>query len=138
MLLRERIAVALRDGGDTVAVRLSRRDAAVTGGQAFAPHVSLVPDASDTATVIEVRAPDRPGLLHAVSRTLASAGADVRSAHVATLGAQAVDVFYLTDSAGEPLPPADAAALVTAVLLALTGHVPSKDDPATVPVAAAR
>jgi len=31
-----------------------------------------------------------------------------------------------------------AAALVTAVLLALTPHVPSPDDPATVPVAAAR
>lgn len=138
VLLRERIAVALRDDGDTVAGRLSRRDAAVTGGQSFAPHVSLVPDASDTATVLEVRAPDRPGLLHAVSRTLASGGADVRSAHVATLGAQAVDVFYLTDSAGEPLPPACAAALVTAVLLALTARVPSQDDPATAPVAAAR
>ena len=138
VLLRERIAVALRDDGDMVAGRLSRRDAAITGGHTFAPHVSLVPDASDTATVIEVRAPDRPGLLHSVSRTLASGGADVRSAHVATLGAQAVDVFYLTDSAGEPLPAAGAAALVTAVLLALTSRVPSEDGPATVPVAAAR
>ncbi len=130
VLLRERIAVALRDDGNTVAGRLSRRDAAVSGGQAFAPHVSLVPEASDTATVLEVRAPDRPGLLHVVSRTLARGGADVRSAHVATLGAQAVDVFYLTDPGGEPLPADEAAVLVTAVLLALTPHVPSEDDPA--------
>jgi hypothetical protein len=49
-----------------------------------------------------------------------------------------VDVFYLTDSAGEPLPAAGAAALVTAVLLALTSRVPSPDGPATAPVAAAR
>jgi [protein-PII] uridylyltransferase len=136
VLLRERIAVALRDDGGTVAGRLARRDAAMTGGSAFAPHVSLVPGASDTATVLEVRAPDRPGLLHTVARTLAAGGADVRSAHVATLGAQAVDVFYLTDPAGEPLDPAAAAALVTGVLLALTPQVPSVDGAGAEPVAA--
>ena len=119
VLLRERIAVALRDDGGTVAGRLSRRDAAMTGAHRFAPHVSLVPDASDTATVLEVRAPDRPGLLHRVCRTLAAGGADVRSAHVATLGAQAVDVFYLTDDEGEPLTAARATALVDDVLESL-------------------
>jgi [protein-PII] uridylyltransferase len=138
VLLRERIAVALRDDGGTVAGRLARRDAAMSGVHAFAPHVSLVPDASDTATVLEVRAPDRPGLLHTVARTLAAGGADVRSAHVATLGAQAVDVFYLTDPAGEPFAPAAAAALVSGVSHALTPHDPSVDDPAAEPVVAAR
>lgn len=138
VLLRERIAVALRDDGATVAGRLSRRDAAVTGVHAFAPHVSLVPAASDTATVLEVRAPDRPGLLHTVARTLAAGGADVRSAHVATLGAQAVDVFYLTDPAGEPLPPDAAAALVSGVLLAVMPQARPADDSAGVPLAAAR
>jgi hypothetical protein len=29
----------------------------------------------------------------------------VRSAHVSTLGANAVDAFYVTDGDGEPLPP---------------------------------
>ena len=60
---------------------------------------------SNTATVIQVRAHDRPGLVYEVCTTIASSGADVRSAHVSTLGAECVDVFYLTDAGGNPLTP---------------------------------
>ena len=61
------------------------------------------PDASSTATVLQVRAHDEPGLLHTVASVLAEAGACVRSAVVDTLGADVVDVFYLTDDSGRPL-----------------------------------
>ena len=57
-------------------------------------------DASDTATVLEVRAHDRPGLLYRVARAIADCGLDVRTARVGTLGAEAVDAFYLVDAAG--------------------------------------
>ncbi len=67
------------------------------------PRVTLVPDASSTATVLQVRAHDEPGLLHTVASVLAEAGACVRSAVVDTLGADVVDVFYLTDDSGRPL-----------------------------------
>nr|WP_245563527.1 [protein-PII] uridylyltransferase [Longispora albida] len=52
-------------------------------------------DATD-AEILEVRAADAPGLLHRIAAALARAGAQVRSARVATYGGSAVDVFYLT------------------------------------------
>ena len=51
---------------------------------------------SRLATVLEVRAQDAPGLLHRIGRALEGAGVRVRSAHVSTLGANAVDAFYVT------------------------------------------
>lgn len=66
-------------------------------------RVQLVPEASQTATVLQVRAHDELGLLHTVAGVLMQAGVCVRSAAVDTLGAEAVDVFYLVDDSGEPL-----------------------------------
>jgi [protein-PII] uridylyltransferase len=42
-------------------------------------------------------------LLHRLVDAIGSSDAFVRSAVVGTLGAEAVDVFYLVSSAGEPL-----------------------------------
>ncbi|MBG0812922.1 [protein-PII] uridylyltransferase [Planomonospora sp. ID82291] len=67
------------------------------------PRVTLVDDASTTATVVEVRAHDRPGLLWRIGRAFGECGLDVRAARVETLGAEAVDVFYVVDRAGRPL-----------------------------------
>ncbi|MBP2705287.1 [protein-PII] uridylyltransferase [Microbispora sp. RL4-1S] len=67
------------------------------------PRVTLVDDASTTATVVEVRAHDRPGLLWRIGRAFGECGVDVRAARVETLGAEAVDVFYVADRAGQPL-----------------------------------
>ncbi|GAA3835225.1 [protein-PII] uridylyltransferase [Sphaerisporangium flaviroseum] len=67
------------------------------------PRVSLVDDASQTATVVEVRAHDRPGLLWRIGRAFGECNLDVRAARVETLGAEAVDVFYVVDRAGRPI-----------------------------------
>ncbi|WP_189136239.1 [protein-PII] uridylyltransferase [Thermopolyspora flexuosa] len=67
------------------------------------PRVTIVDDASSTATVVEVRAHDRPGLLWRIGRAFGECGLDVRAARVETLGAEAVDVFYVVDRAGRPL-----------------------------------
>lgn len=85
-------------------------------------------EASLTATVIEVRADDRPGLIYTVCRALAELGISVRSAHVATLGPQAVDVFYVQEAGtdvDQPLEPGRAALAVTGVLDALIATVAS-------------
>lgn len=105
----------LADGDATVLDRLARRDAAAGGPSlglrsvaaqiAGEPRAVLVTDASDRATVLEVRAPDRPGLLHALGRSLAALGVDVRSAHVATHAGQAVDTLYLSEPDGARLSP---------------------------------
>ena len=55
---------------------------------------------SDTATVVDVHAPDSVGLLFRVTQALAEFHLDIRRAKVQTLGPEAVDSFYLTDPAG--------------------------------------
>ena len=103
--------------------RLDRRARAVRPRAAAvpAPKVSLVDDASDTATVVEVRAHDAPGLLWRVGRALGECGLDVRAARVETLGAEAVDVFYVTDGDGKPLDDGDLRrTIVHSVLAALS------------------
>jgi [protein-PII] uridylyltransferase len=86
------------------------------------PKVSLVDDASRTATVVEVRAHDAPGLLWRIGRALGECGLDVRAARVETLGAEAVDVFYVVGADGCPVTDAATRGEIAAqVLSALTG-----------------
>jgi len=82
--------------------RLERRARAVRGRGFTAPppKVTLVDDASTTATVVEVRAHDEPGLLWRIGRALGECGLNVHAARIETLGAEAVDVFYVTDATG--------------------------------------
>src|SRR5690348_1794680 len=86
------------------------------------PKVTLVDDASRTATVVEVRAHDAPGLLWRIGRALGECGLDVRAARVETLGAEAVDVFYVVGADGRPVADASTRGQIAArVLSALTG-----------------
>ena len=55
-------------------------------------------EASESTTVIEVRAPDAPAVLYRLSHALTGMGLDVRAAMVATLGHEVVDVFYVKTS----------------------------------------
>ena len=70
---------------------MRRRAAAHVPGS----DVSVDNDASETATVLEVRAPDEIGLLHRITRILFEADLDVVSARVSTLGEMVVDAFYV-------------------------------------------
>ncbi|MFJ2581715.1 [protein-PII] uridylyltransferase [Kitasatospora aureofaciens] len=111
------------DGSLDVARRLAERDAAAPRRRGIPtppPLVAVAPAvASATATVLEVRAHDAPGLLHRIGRALDAAGVRVRTAHVSTLGADAVDSFYLTDEAGRPLAAQRAGEVAAAVRAAL-------------------
>ena len=66
--------------------------------------VDHLPDASDDFTVLEVRAPDRLGLLYAITDALRQSGVDTRISRIDSLGHQAVDTFYLCTADGKPLP----------------------------------
>jgi [protein-PII] uridylyltransferase len=99
------------DGSLDIAGRLAERDAAYPrrrGVVAPPPRVTVAAAASRHATVIEVRAQDAPGLLFRIGRALEDAGVRMRSAHVSTLGANAVDAFYVTGTEGVPLPAEEA------------------------------
>ena len=105
--------------------RLDRRARAVRPRAASvpAPKVSLIDDASETATVVEVRAHDAPGLLWRVGRALGDCGLDVRAARVETLGAEVVDVFYVTDGDGKPLAADDLRRTIVQSVLAALGDL---------------
>ncbi|MFD9456960.1 [protein-PII] uridylyltransferase [Streptomyces sp. NPDC059985] len=111
------------DGTLDVPAKLADREAAYPRRRGVVPpppRVTVVPDVSSLATVLEVRAPDAVGLLHRIGRALETAGVRVRSAHVSTLGANAVDTVYVVDADGKPLTGADAAALAASAQAALT------------------
>jgi [protein-PII] uridylyltransferase len=65
-----------------------------------APEVSIDNTLSNRQTVIEVSGLDRPGLLYDLTTALGKLNLNIASAHVATFGEKAVDVFYVTDLTG--------------------------------------
>jgi [protein-PII] uridylyltransferase len=102
------------DGSLDIAAKLAERDAAYPrrrGIVAPPARVTVASAGSRLATVIEVRAHDAPGLLHRIGRALEEANVRVRSAHVSTLGANAVDAFYVTGPDAAPLPGEQAASV---------------------------
>jgi [protein-PII] uridylyltransferase len=113
-VLRQRYD-AIQEGRLDPAPRL-----APPAGQELDPTVVVRPEASAQATVLEVRAADRPGVVYLVCSALARLDVAVRSAHVNTLGPQAVDVFYLQEAAAGALSDVRASEAAHAVREALT------------------
>jgi [protein-PII] uridylyltransferase len=64
------------------------------------PKIAVDNRLSDAYTVVEVKCPDRVGLLYLITRTLAALGLDIASARIATEIDQAFDAFYVHDSSG--------------------------------------
>src|ERR1700687_2174110 len=64
------------------------------------PEVAINNQWSERYTVIEVSGLDRPGLLYELTTTISKLNLNIASAHVATFGERARDVFYVTDLLG--------------------------------------
>ena len=67
------------------------------------PRVIVDNDATDSATIVEVRAADGIGVLARITAVFAPLGLQVQQAYVSTLGHEVVDTFYVTGVAGEKL-----------------------------------
>lgn len=93
------------DGGSGPSFRRTWR----MGGHAAAPHptaqtrVRADNSTSQTCTILDIFAIDRPGLLYCVARTIFELGLSVCRAKIGTFLDQVVDVFYVTDNQGRKI-----------------------------------
>lgn len=69
----------------------------------FSPIVNIHNDTQRSWTVVEVMAPDRPGLLARMSQVFLEFNLALQSAKIITQGERIEDVFFLCDSEGNPL-----------------------------------
>ncbi len=73
----------------------------------FSPRITLKVEVdnatSDRATIVEVYAPDRSGLLYDITRYLSFLGLDIVLTKIITEGEQAADVFYVVDEQGQKI-----------------------------------
>ena len=99
-----------------------QRASRALGRAARSPAVRFDQESSATATVIEVRAPDRPGLAWTIAGTLARLELNITFAQIATAKALALDVFYVTGAGGQKLAPTELAAVEEALLASLGGR----------------
>jgi [protein-PII] uridylyltransferase len=78
--------------------------------------------ASSNATVVEVHAPDRIGLLHDITNVFAEMQLDIRHARIVTLGDNVVDTFYLCEQDGGRIAGAERQQQVEQSLLRVLGY----------------
>ena len=89
------------DVGSRIAQRVRTYSRAHRRAVAATPprlEVLISNDASASTTMIDVRAPDAIAVLYRLASALAGHGLDIRSAKVATLGHEVIDVFYVQRS----------------------------------------
>jgi [protein-PII] uridylyltransferase len=88
------------------------------------PEVIINNQWSDRHTVIEVSGLDRPGLLYQLTTAISKLNLNIASAHVATFGERARDVFYVTDLLGAQITaPTRQAAIKRALVHLLTNEM---------------
>lgn len=111
----------LQDGDSSMLERVRMRESRVSRrARTATPFVGVIPDASASAAVIEVRTGDRTGLLFALATSLSELRLSIRSAHVSTLAGQAIDTFYLTEADGA-VPTVDRVRTAIAALTSTAG-----------------
>ena len=126
--LRASIESALA-GAVNLKQALAKRPGAAGRTRVFTvePRALIDNRASDSHTVIEINGRDRPGLLYDVTLALADLGISIASAHIATFGERAVDVFYVRDKTGRKIThPRRAESVRRHLLAAIAGEAPDK------------
>jgi [protein-PII] uridylyltransferase len=95
--LHGRLAIESRLADRAKTYRRRRTMQAVDPGP---PRVRFDDEASEDATVIEVRCQTKIGILYRITKALAEVGLDIRHAAVQTIGSEVVDSFYVRDWTG--------------------------------------
>ncbi len=88
-------------------------------------EISFRQDTVNQRTQLELITGDRPGLLCRIGRAFTDCGTELQNAKIATVGARAEDLFFITDAEGRPLVDSNAQADLKA---ALRKHIEQQDD----------
>ncbi|NVL28210.1 ACT domain-containing protein, partial [Pseudomonas syringae pv. actinidiae] len=70
---------------------------------AFAPQVTIHNDAQRPVTVLELLAPDRPGLLARIGKIFLEFDLSLQNARLQPSGERVKHVFFITDANNQPL-----------------------------------
>jgi [protein-PII] uridylyltransferase len=95
----------------------------------FSPQVNIYTDAQRAVSLIEITAPDRPGLLARVGGIFLDFDLSVQNAKIATLGERVEDVFYVTDAQGHPLSDPKLCAQLQQALIKNLGEANGSETP---------
>lgn len=86
------------------------------------PDVIIDNALSSRETVVEITGLDRPGLLYELTTAFSRLSLNITSAHVATFGERAVDVFYVTDLTGTRVTQPDRQAAIRSAVMDVFAH----------------
>jgi len=100
--IRKGLTEALRNPDDYPNI-IQRRVPRQLKHFAFPPQVTIHNDAQRPVTVLELSAPDRPGLLARIGMIFLEFDLSLQNAKIATLGERVEDVFFVTDENNQPL-----------------------------------
>jgi [protein-PII] uridylyltransferase len=116
------------DGQEPMRDRLAARALPLRRAEAFAIQPAAFVDngASNRYTVVEVNARDRAALLCELAQAITESRAVIHSAHIATYGERAVDVFYLTELSGGKIEAPARLKALQAGLLKAAAYAPSR------------
>ncbi|MEO5572966.1 MAG: [protein-PII] uridylyltransferase [Gammaproteobacteria bacterium] len=92
-----------RSAADLLKGPVSRRAQRQISNFPIATQVNFTLDERNQRTIVEVISNDRPGLLSAVGQAFMDCGARLQNAKIATFGARAEDIFFVTDSQNRPI-----------------------------------
>ena len=99
---------------------------------AFAPQVTIHNDAHRPVTILEVIAPDRPGLLARIGRIFLEFDLSLQNAKIATLGERVEDVFFVTDAANQPLSDPELCTRLQATMVAQLSDSSGQPEPSRI------
>jgi [protein-PII] uridylyltransferase len=108
---------------DAIAQRKPSQEAP-HGTFTVAPSVRFDNGLSRRHSVVEVIGLDRTGLLHDLTRAIGDLNLNIASAHIATFGERAVDVFYVTDLVGAKIDSPQRQTAIRRKLLDVLGAAP--------------
>ncbi|WP_313220829.1 [protein-PII] uridylyltransferase [Stutzerimonas nitrititolerans] len=100
--IRQGLTEALRNPEDYLTI-IKRHVPRQLKHFAFPPQVTIHNDTQRPQTIIEVIAPDRPGLLARIGQLFLEFDLSVQNAKIATMGERVEDVFFVTNAHNQPL-----------------------------------